>query len=316
VIWGCLIGLPAFTIAELGSQTAFFAVTPWGDLTPSEPVIGLLYLINGVLCLFVFEAIRSPRVVNVSIPLRRVTILGLTLSIPVLLLHREIDHIHEYLDLPNWAWVRVGAIILYLISRLHEITVHLADRYFNRKLDQSENELSQAILGAQSPAEVEQLLADEPYRVLKLASAATFRRRGTDFRRFENGDGWEGCATTLSSNEPLITSASMNAPFRLIDAAVEDVKLPDGLKRPVLGVPAASRVRCFAITFYGPHTSGADLDAYERAMLERLGESAADVYAQLENDDLRKTIEVLEEELSTPVQRELPQTQFSQGSGS
>ena len=91
VIWGCLIGLPAFTIAELGSQTTFFTNTPWGDLTPPEHIIGLLYLVNGILCLFVFEAVRRPRVVNVSIPLRRVTILGLTLSIPVLLLHHEVD---------------------------------------------------------------------------------------------------------------------------------------------------------------------------------------------------------------------------------
>jgi hypothetical protein len=44
--------------------------------------------------------------------------------------------------------------------------------------------------------------------------------------------------------------------------------------------------------------SGADLDTYERAMLARLGANAADVYAELENDDLRKTIEVLEDKLS------------------
>ena len=299
VIWGCLIGLPAYTIAELGSQTTFFATTPWGDLTPPEHVIGLLYLINGVLCLFVFEAIRSPRVVNVSIPLRRVTILGLTLSIPVLLLHRQIDLIREHLDLPNWAWVGVGAVVLYLISRLHEIAVHLADRYFNRRLDRAEEELSQAILKARSLTEIERLLADDAYRVLNLASAAAFRRIGPVFRRLETGDGWDGCATTLSSNEPLIASTSKRGAFSLDGALADDVKLPEGLKRPVLGVPAASRIRCFALTLYGPHTSGADLDSYERAMLGRLGDTAADVYAELENNELRKTIEVLEGELAT-----------------
>ena len=76
VIWGCLIGLPAFLIAELASTTTIFD-TRWGDFTPSEDIIGLLYLVNGVLCLFVFEALRRPRVVSVMIPLRRVTILGL-----------------------------------------------------------------------------------------------------------------------------------------------------------------------------------------------------------------------------------------------
>ena len=106
VIWGCLIGLPAFTIAELGSQTTFFTNTPWGDLTPPEHIIGLLYLVNGILCLFVFEAVRRPRVVNVSIPLRRVTILGLTLSIPVLLFHHEVDPRTPRTAELGLAWVR------------------------------------------------------------------------------------------------------------------------------------------------------------------------------------------------------------------
>ena len=75
VIWGCLIGLPAFLLAELASTTTIFR-TEWGNFTPSEDIIGLLYLVNGVLCLFVFEALRRERVVNVMIPLRRVTISG------------------------------------------------------------------------------------------------------------------------------------------------------------------------------------------------------------------------------------------------
>ena len=96
VIWGCLIGLPAFLIAELAAETTIFD-TRWGDFTPTEDIVGLLYLVNGVLCLFVFEAMRRPRVVSVTIPLRRVTILGLSLSVPVLLLHHEMERIQEHL---------------------------------------------------------------------------------------------------------------------------------------------------------------------------------------------------------------------------
>jgi hypothetical protein len=181
-----------------------------------------------------------------------------------------------------------------LLSRLHEVAVHLADRYFNRGLDRAEEELSRAILKARSRTEIERLLADDAYRVLNLASAAAFRRTGPVFRRLESGDGWDGCATTLPSNEPLIGSMSKRGPFSLDDSQAKDVKLPQGLRRPILGVPAASRIRCFAVTLYGAHASGSDLDTYERAMLGRLGDTAADVYAELENDELRKTIEVLE----------------------
>src|SRR6185312_14503728 len=147
IIWGCLIGLPSFLIAELASETTFFH-TRWGDFTPTEDIIGLLYLVNGILCLFVFEALRRPRVVSVTIPLRRVTILGLTLSVPVLLLHREVEHIQEFLDLPGWAWLVMGAAAVFLITRLHEGAVHLADRYFNRELDRAERDLAAAILKA------------------------------------------------------------------------------------------------------------------------------------------------------------------------
>jgi hypothetical protein len=151
VIWGCLIGLPAFLIAELASETTLFE-TRWGDFTPREDVIGLLYLVNGILCLFVFEAIRRPRVVSVSIPLRRVTILGLTLSLPLLLLHHEVERIQESLQVPGWAWLAIGAIAIFLITRLHEGAVHLADRFFNRALDAAELELGAAMLNAKEPA--------------------------------------------------------------------------------------------------------------------------------------------------------------------
>ena len=62
----------------------------------------------------------------------------------------------------------------------------------------------------------------------------------------------------------------------------------------MLAVPAVSPVRCFAVSLYGPHASGTDLDANERAMLARLAASAAAMYAELENSELRGTIARLE----------------------
>ncbi len=87
VLWGCLIGLPSFLIAELAAETTFF--DSWGDFTPTDDIIGLVYLLNGVLCLFVFEAVRRERVVSVWIPLRRVTILAFILTPAALLLHQR-----------------------------------------------------------------------------------------------------------------------------------------------------------------------------------------------------------------------------------
>jgi hypothetical protein len=62
-------------------------------------------------------------------------------------------------------------------------------------------------------------------------------------------------------------------------------------------VPAVNPVRCFAVSLYGPHLSGTDLDAYERAMLSRLAADAAAMYAELENSDLRGEVARLERKL-------------------
>ena len=298
VIWGCLIGLPSFLIAELASTTTIFE-TRWGDFTPAEDIIGLLYLVNGILCLFVFEALRRPRVVSVSIPLRRVTILGLTLSLPVLLLHHEVERIQESLHVPGWAWLVIGAGAIFLITRLHEGAVHLADRFFNRALDAAELELGTAILKAQEAAEIDRLLAKEPFQRLKLTSAASFRREGSVFVRGESAKGWDGAAASaLDADAPLLSPLAAGRPFSVPDAEGGGPGLPQGLARPVLAVPSATPLRCFAVSLYGPHVSGTDLDSNERAMLARLAANAAAMYAELENGELRGTIARLERKLS------------------
>jgi hypothetical protein len=299
VFWGCLIGLPAFLVAELASETTFFE-TRWGDFTPSEDIVGLLYLVNGVLCLFVFEAIRRQRVVSVTIPLRRVTILGLFLSVPVLLLHHEVERIQELLDLPGWAWVAMGAAAVFALSRLHEGAVHLADRYFNRPVEEAEQKLGKAIRSAKTPAQIDRLLADKTHEALKLASAASFRRDGPIFARNGNGKGWErGTATAIKDDAPMLAPVCEGKPFQLSEQDEDGIDLPSGLRRPVLAVPAANPMRCFAVSLYGPHVSGTDLDSYERAMLSRLAADAAAMYAELENGELRGEIARLERRLDT-----------------
>lgn len=295
VIWGCLIGLPAFLLADLASTTTIFD-TQWGDFTPAEDIIGLLYLVNGVLCLFVFQALRRPRVVNVMIPLRRVTILGLILSAPVLLLHHGVERLEKQLHLPGWAWLVLGAAAVFLITRLHEEAVHVADRYFNRAVDEAERRLEQAIRGAKKAAEIDRLLADETFEALKLASAAAFRREGPAFIRNGNGRGWgPRKATKLKPDAPMLAPVSQGKPFGLADQDEDGIDLPTGLARPVLAVPAANPARCFAVSLYGPHASGTDLDTGERAMLARLGAEAAAMYAELENSALREEIARLEQ---------------------
>ena len=141
VIWGCLIGLPAFLVAELAQVTSL-PISILGADAVTEDVTGLLYLVNGILCLFVVEAVRRPTVINVSIPLRRATVLGLLLSVPAFFLHKEIDVVDEVVRLPNWAWVLVASFLAFLVSRVHETATDLIDRLLDRKLRRAERLLT------------------------------------------------------------------------------------------------------------------------------------------------------------------------------
>ena len=298
VIWGCLIGLPAYILAELGQVTTAFQ-TPFGDFTPTEDMIGLLFLVNGVLCLFVFEAVRRKRVVNVAIPLRRVTILGLALSIPALILHHQIDRIEELFELPSWAWLVIGTVMLFLISRLHELGVEIADHFFNRGLDRTTHALEDALFKAQDANEIERLLADEAFKRLSLSSAAVFRKSGATFKLEGPANGWDSSpAKTLSSDDPLLEPVAKGEPFGVAERSSAHDPLPYGSNRPIFAVPIANPMRCYALAFYGPHASGADLDLNERDMLARLGKNAAAVLAELENAELRRRIDRLESELA------------------
>jgi hypothetical protein len=296
VIWGCLIGLPAFVIGELGQQTTIFLLG--ADRSPSDEVSGLLALVNGVLFLFVFEALRRPRVVSVAIPLRRVTVLGLAFSAPTLLLHHWAERVQHVLNLPKWSWLLVGALLLFLISRLHHLAAEWTDELFDRRLDRAEEEYGRQVLRASSVGEIEGSLVGAQQRLLALASAAVFWRVGEGYRRAGGSYGWcDGTATELRAGDSLLAPLGRvghdgagregATPFTLHEENLAD-GLPEGLARPVLAVPIGNRLGIAGVALYGPHESGADLDASERAMLGRLGNLAADARLRLELETLRR----------------------------
>jgi hypothetical protein len=303
VIWGCLIGLPAYLLAQLAQETSLLDGL-LGERALSDEVAGLLYLINGVQCLFVAEAVRRPTVINVWIPLRRATILGLLLSVPVLFLHKQIETIDEYIHMPDWAWVLVASGLVYALARAHEFTTELADRLFDREFIHAERrlkEVGETIHHAMSLAEIERLLVEEPVRSLKLASAALFREEGGAFRRRADA-GWDADdAATLSTDEPLLAARFERSPYAP-DAAgavqAADARLPGDLKRPILAVPVGNRRRCYALLLYGAHENGTDLDGPERRLLGGLAHDAEMAYAQIESETLRKRIKVLEGHLA------------------
>ena len=303
VIWGCLIGLPALVIADAGTGTTLLDPLLKG-YSPPEQLWGLVYLVNGVLCLFVSEAVRRPYVVTVSIPLRRVTILGLLLSLPMLFLHQTIDHVREGISenvsLPAWAWIAIATVGVFLTSKIHDTAVHHVDRLFNRSVVKAGDCLGDAILNAGNYAEIESHLVQGVHNALGLASASVFRKEGRNFRRTAADQGWNDAATrTLDLTDPMLEPAHTHRPFSVNAQAAARNRLPGGLMRPILAVPVGDRLRCLALALYGPHATGNDLNHDERTMLAELADKAASAFMKLNDDELRQRIATLETELKT-----------------
>ena len=301
VIWGCLIGLPSLTLADIAQQTTLLADI-WGTASPAEEFWDLIRLVNGVLCLFVFEAVRRPLVVSVAIPLRRVTILGLLLSAPALFLHEQFQHIsegfRENLTIPSWVWLTIAILVLFAISRLHEFATHHADRFFNRAVARAGQDLGSLILQAQDFAAIEAQLASAVCERLALASASVFRKDGAIFRRSAWAGGWDGqSATTLEPDGRMRQSLNALLPFDVRADVAQRNGLPGGLARPVYGVPVANRFECYAIALYGPHAAGANLNEDERATLAQLAALAGDVWTKLDHEALRRRNEALQSEI-------------------
>jgi hypothetical protein len=302
VIWGCLIGLPALVFADAGTTTTLLNIL-WPGYSPPEQFWGLLYLVNGVLCLLVSEAVRRPYVVRVSIPLRRVTILGLLLSLPVLFLHETIDHLREAVSknvtLPAWAWLPLAAAIIFLISKVHDSAAHYLDWLFNRSVAKAGERLGDAVLKAENYGEVEAQIVQGVRSALGLTSASIFREQDRTFRRTSADQSWDNAARILDPPDPILERARGHRPYDVSDDAAARNDLPGGLMRPILAVPVGDRLRCLGLALYGPHETGNALSHDERSMLAELADKAASVFMKVSDEQLRSRITALEIELRT-----------------
>jgi hypothetical protein len=272
-----------------------------GTAAIPEDIFGLIYLVNGILCLFVVQAVRHPTVVSVSIPLRRATVLGLLLSVPALFLHKEMDVLDDLVRLPNWAWIAVASGLAFIISRLHELSVRLADGLFDMEFRRAEahlDQIGQSIQTATSLADIERLLVDAPVRSLRLASAALFREQDGCFRR-QVSIGWSTTdADLLPAGDPLLGARFGGAPYPLEAISAADARFPAGLARPLLCVPVGNPRRCFAVVLYSGHEVGTDLAGNERNLLAGLARHAVIAYAHVQSKMLHQRIAALEGELA------------------
>ena len=307
VIWGCVIGLPTYIFAEL-CQSSDLVRQLWG-IAPSQVLIGLLYLPNGVLAYFASQAVWQRRVVSVLIPLRHGTILAalsMAMGVPIFLLHEKLSLLPEHFRMPGWVWFLVIVpVLLLLLDRLHEISVDLVDHAFNRNFHSVQRRLESgrdAMLRAGSLAEIDCLLVESAVDALCLASGAVFRSDGMVLRRNEETKGWT--ATMKRELRPqsdaiALRSLQVGVPVRMVEADWDSPELPAGLEAPCLSVPIRSEVpEATGVALFGPHETGNDVNADEREMLDRLAEWAASGYERVTIRVLHRQVEQLKAQLA------------------
>jgi len=307
VIWGCAIGVPTYIFAELCQSSDL--IRHLLGVTPPQVLIGLLYLPNGVFAYLASQAVWQRRVVSVSIPLRRGTILvglSLAVAVPIFQLHEKFSAVQESFRLPAWIWLLlIAPVFLLLLHRLHEFAVEMVDRVFNRRYHSTREQLeaaSDALKRAETLAEIDLLLVQSAVRALHLSSGAIFRADGDVFRRRQDTDGWNDSMKKelrAEADAIVLHSLKLAAPVRLSLGAWDSAAAPVGLEAPCLAVPVRSGVPGVAgVALFGPHLRGNDLDADEREMLDRLVAQAATAYERVVTSLLLREVKQLKAQLA------------------
>lgn len=306
VIWGCAIGLPAYIFAEICQSAALFNHL-WGT-SPSQAMIGLLYLPNGVLTYFASQAVLQSRVVSVAIPLRHgtiLTMLSLLVAVPIMHLHEALSHLKGDLRLPEWIWpLLVAPALLLILHRLHKAAVESIDRVFNvhyhevrRRLENEGN----AMRKGGTLDEIDCLLMEAAVGTLCLSSGAIFRREGGAFLRTQHTAEWNAKAQELfpEPDAAPLRSLDVGKPVRLCSEDWNRLDLPSGKVAPCLAVPVCSEIpEATAVALFGAHETGNDIDADEREMLEMLARRAAAAYERVITELLRKEVSQLRTQLA------------------
>jgi hypothetical protein len=311
VICGCAIGLPAFIFAEIAQSTSLLQHAL--GLSMSNVVIGLVYLVNGVLVYFVSVAVLRRRVVSVSIPLRYGTILSalsLAVGVPIVNLHELLSHYQGSFRIPEWIWLLVIApIALVLLQRLHELGVKLVDRLLNRRFHAAHRQFDEAgaaMLAAQRFEEIDRLLVSTAVRALRLSSGAAFREENGVFRRVFAIEWDASQASTLAAEHDAdaLQSIARRAPVRLQRTQWDGPDAAAKLRDPCIAVPVVGDVLGpVGIALLGAHQNGNDIDADEREMLAEFGRRAAAGYERAAFVMLREEVTDLRSRLSAAQER-------------
>jgi hypothetical protein len=295
VLWGCLIGIPAFVFADSNEATSFWAENVWNlgiwrGWTPNESVLEFGYLLCGMLAIFIWTAVRHPRVLNVTPQLVALAVSTIFFAVGYKLEDYVRDPMAQAFDLfgvPAWMQFLLSlaplALLGLLVHRIMHTTAHLFNLRFHRASEQLE-QLGKQVKQAKEIREIDAALVNGPSQALRLASAAAFRRtEGGPLVLICNSKTWAASRTEV---EPYIAKRLSE---NLAKGDASAIRMPahdndDGtldITAPAVILPVVFDDELQAVALYSPHATGADLDHLELGMLQQFAEEIAVAYEKL-----------------------------------
>lgn len=306
VLFGCMIGLPAFIFADSNESTSLWdaVYNVFHIPVPNEAVLDYFYMVNAVVALAVAYAVLRHRVIDVRIVLRRAlarSIVWVIVGVGLIQLIMLIEDRARGLQTLLFAGLII--FISLLFEWLHERINEKIDEIIFRHLHQAAERLARieaALMRSADLNEIDSALVIEPADALQLGSAAVFRRDedGT-FRQHVQGAGWQDTGFELPESDSLIKRASADfGPRRLAPAPRFTRQVIGETGQPALIIPIYRQRVLFAIALYGLHQRGDDFEQREIDCLEKLCLSASAAYEQHENERLRRMLADLEAKLT------------------
>jgi GAF domain-containing protein len=164
--------------------------------------------------------------------------------------------------------------VAFYMSTIESKVEQLIERTLFRRRHQAERHLAHLAAGlpdAQNVQTVEEALMREPVRAYALSSSALYMRD-------DSGDYYSNGA--LLDRSVVLKLQGSHKPVRLLELDDDHAAVQRG--DPVLAVPVFVRSRLAAVSVYGAHTNGEDIDPDEVASLQAIGAAAGIAYDHLE----------------------------------
>jgi len=314
VLWGCLIGIPAFVFADSNEATSFWAQNVWNlaifrGWSPNETVLELGYLLCGILAIFIWVAVRHPRVLNVTPKL-----VALAVSTAFFIIGYALeDYVRDpitaalnFLGVPDWLQFLASLVPLALLGVVVHRAMHTTDHLFNSRFHHASEHLEDVgkqVKQAKRIHDIDTALVDGPLHALKLASAAAFRRAdGGALHLICNSEHW---ATNRTEPEQDVSKRVFENLARGDVSAIripprDDDDVPGDINAPAVVVPIVFEDELQAVAMYSPHETGADLDHLELGMLQKFAVEIALAYEKLGKKLIEQELQELRRQTGRP----------------